>query len=279
MPRLPKSKSKQLKKTTTTTITRRSLKAKMYRRPRYKKKIDSYIHRFKELLRTKIVVNSDTMQVPANDDPAGTQYRYVSGKLEDFIDLSASSSASAPSSGNNKWLNNLRRGGLKTVFDMVKIDSIVFKFISPYTSSDMMSGGANNQQGTLNLYTSLDKDGGGSITSLYYMRERGNVRFKRLGGYSKVHKVVVKPWTDSRSMGADNTASVNLARPLGWFDLGKIYEGPNAQGVSGEGVPRLNLGHYFIEAPTDILGGGTAPAPNMVIDCQITVYYSCKNLL
>ena len=194
----------------------------------------------------------------------------MSGRLEDLIDLTASSGATAPSNGNNKWLNNVRRGGLKTIFDRIRIDTIVFKFISPNTSSDMITG-ANNLQGTFNLYTSKDKDGGGTITSLYYMRERGNLKVVRMGGYNKIHKVVCKPWTDYRTMGADNQASVQVAKPLYWFDAGTIYEGFTT------GVPRINLGYWFVEVPTDILGGQTVPAPNMVLDCQITVYYSMKN--
>jgi len=236
------------------------------------KPIDARIHTFKENLRTKLLINSDTIQTPAADDPAGTQYRYISGKLEDLIDLTASSSASPPNNGNNKWLNQVRKGGLKTLFDRLRIDKIIFRFYSPHTSSDMATG-SNNLQGTLNLYTSLDKDGGGTITSLYYMRERGNVKIARLGGYPKVHKVICKPYTDYRTIGADNQPSVNISKPLYWMEIGNLYEGFTS------GVPRMNLGHYFIEAPTDILGGQTAPNYNMVVDCQITVIYSCKNLL
>lgn len=243
---------------------------KMYKR-RINRPIDSRIHRFKEILRSKIVINNDTIQTPAADDPAGTQYRYVSGRLEDFIDLTASSGASVPNNGNNKTLNNVRRGGLKNIFDRMRIDKIVFKFISPHTSLDMGPTGSNNQQGTFNLYTSLDKDGGGTITSLYNIRERGNVRVRRLGGYSKIHTVICKPYTDYRTVGQDNQGSVNLAKPLYWFDVQNIYEGFTT------GVPRLNLGHWFVEAPTDILGSQTNPVFNMVLDCQITVYYSMKN--
>lgn len=246
---------------------------KVYRR--FKKSIrrsrplDSRTHKFKEILRNKIVINSDTIQTPPANDPAGTQYRYIAGKLEDFINLSDSSSVSAPASGNNKYLNNVRVGGLKTIFDRIKIDYIKFKFISPYTSADM--GGTNNLQGTFNLYTSLDKDGGSTITSLYYIRERGNVKVKRMGGYPKIHTVTCKPWTDYRTIGADNQPSVNVAKPLGWFDAGTIYEGFNS------GVPRINLGYWYVEVPTDILGSPVVPAVNMVLDCQITVYYSMKN--
>lgn len=134
-----------------------------------------------------------------------------------------------------------------------------------------MLTGANNQQGTFNLYTSKDKDGGTAITSLYYIRERGNVKVKRLGGYPKIHKVVCKPYTDYRTLGQDNQPSVDVSKPLYWFDIQKLYEGFNS------GVPRMNLGHWFIEVPTDITGSMTAPAINAVVDVQITVYYSCKN--
>jgi len=247
---------------------------KTYRRYKklYKRTLDSRVHRFKELLRTKILVNSDTAQTPTATDPAGTGYKYVSGKLEDFIDFASSAATVGAPRGNNAWLNNVRNGGLKTIFDRIRIDYISFKFISPFTSSDMLTG-ANNQQGTFNLYTSKDKDGGTAITSLYYMRERGNVKVKRMGGYPKVHIVGCKPYTDFRSVGQDNQASVELAKPLYWFDIQKLYEGFTT------GVPRLNLGHWFIEVPTDITGSITAPAINAVIDVQITVYYSCKNQL
>lgn len=247
---------------------------KGYKKARIYKNVplDSRVHHFKELLRTKILVNSDTAQTPAANDLAGTGYKYVSGKLEDFIDFASSAATVGAPRGNNAWLNNVRNGGLKTIFDRIRIDYISFKFISPFTSSDMITG-ANNQQGTFNLYTSKDKDGGTAITSLYYMRERGNVKVKRMGGYPKVHKVGCKPYTDFRTVGQDNQASVELAKPLYWFDIQKLYEGFTT------GVPRLNLGHWFIEVPTDITGSITAPAINAVIDVQITVYYSCKNQL
>lgn len=250
-------------------------KAKMYR------KVDGLVHRFKERLRTKIVVNSDTALVPANDDPAGTQYRYIVGKLEDLINLKDSSSVSAPGSGNNKYLNNVRSGGLKAIFDRMKISYIKFKFISPWTSSDALSGSPNNQQATLNLYTFLDKDGvvipastsSNNIRSLYYVRERGNMRMSRMNGYNKVHTVLCKPYTDHATIDSAGNATVKLARPLGWFDVQNIYQGTDV------GVPIMNLGIYYIECPTDVLGTGNSPAFNGVIDCQIDVYYQMKNII
>lgn len=252
---------------------KRNIKAK-YRRYKVKirRPLDSVVHRFKEVLRKKIFVNSATIQTPLAGDIAGTQYRYVSGLLEDFLNLSTNG-AVAPTSGDNFTLNNILHGGLKTIFDQVKIDYIVFKFIPLNSSLDFTNTQLMRAPG--NLYVYADKDGQAAPNSLGLVRERGNVKMINFSRGNKTLKILVKPYTHTILAdigGTTNTAYV--PKKLGWMDMQRLYTG------SFLGVPKVNLGAWFVEVPTNSDGSAlTAPEMNLVIDCQATVYYSCKNQL
>lgn len=252
---------------------------KTYRKKRmYKKKfhiiprrLDSVVHRFKEILRKKIFVNSATITVPGNNDIAGTQYRYVSGLLQDFVNLT-STGAVAPSSGDNFTLNNILHGGLKTIFDQIKIDYFVFKFTPTNYGLDFTNTQLMKAPG--NLYVYIDKDGGVAPNSLGLVRERGNVKRINFSRGNKTLKIIAKPYTHSITADITGTNTAYTNKRLYWMDIQRLYTG------SSVGVPLINLGAWFVEVPTNSDGSSlTAPTIDLVIDCQIDVYYSCKNQL